>query len=620
MWRHIVERQPPAIPSLVTLEQLLSLGSFQPAAVQRDFVWDEGETRQLLADLDKIFAPLYSPPQEPDESAEAEAPRDEPPSPNGTAEAAAPAKSDSDFAFDDRAEPTDPASRRPPLPPLPSYHLGDIVLRPGSHDRYDIYDGLQRFTTLTILIAILRDLTEDTPLAQRLHKLIAAGDNGFRLHTVGRDTTLAENAQQFGSTTRRESARAYRDVGRRLLRVKRALMEPLRLWSLDRVDRFAEFLLDSVWFCVLHVHDARMARQIFVSTNLHGRRLDLVSLLKGQIGDLAKTEEELETVSTLWEEIREFSGQNHIETLRAFDSIERAEIQTDTWPTDLGAFLSEVPPVGGMTKWMGRFRSYAYGWKDCKRVLWNGGDSRIEQDVWRLHVFLWPEWHPLALRWWNQVHFAKRNNKFTGALKSDFERRFDWLHRRCMAITLARFSDADRQKIFANAMRQDKDGRNPLVNRGALTLSQSHRQKIDRTLRAQIVSEEIWAPLIKWLEIREWRPNLPHLMRTTNTEHLLPRNPAAESLREFNGDLEAYNNACFSLGNLAVVSTVANDRMRNWEYAQKLPTLRQEAGQFRTLSAVVTHEVWRAEQIAARADKLRAQIWEALKINPPLAE
>jgi hypothetical protein len=593
--------------------------------VQRDFEWDEPETQQLLSDLDKIFAPLYATQQELadraiTESGAAEIAEGGPGPGPDPADVAAPAAVCPGFPFDDRAQGA--AARRPPLPPLPNYFLGDIVLRPGAydhHDVFDIYDGLQRFTTLTILIAILRDLTKDAGLAKRLHRLIATNDSGFRLQTAGRDTTLAENAQEPGGSLKKEDARASRDIGRRILRVKRALLEPMRLWAPDRIDRFAEFILESVWFSVLRVHDARMARQIFVTTNLHGKKLDLVSLLKGQIGDVARSEEELEAVGAIWEEVREASGQHHVETLRAFDAIERAEIQTDTWPTDLGAFLSEIPPEGGIERWMGRFRAYAWGWMDCRRVLWSAGDSRIEQDLWRLHVFRWPEWHPLALRWWNQVHFARQSGRFKGAVRRDLERRFDWLHRRCMAVTLARFSEADRQKIFANAMRQDKDGRDPLVSRGALTLSPSHRAKIDRTLRTQIDTEEIWAPLARWIEILDWRPGLPGLVRNSNTEHLLPRNPEAGSLAEFGGDLAAYNNACFSLGNLAVVSKEANDRMRNLNFAEKLPTLRQEAERFRILASVVGHQTWRAEQIALRADTLRAQVWQALRLSPPQA-
>ena len=60
--------------------------------------------------------------------------------------------------------------------------------------------------------------------------------------------------------------------------------------------------------------------------------------------------------------------------------------------------------------------------------------------------------------------------------------------------------------------------------------------------------------------------------------------------------------------------------MRNLAYAQKLPVLRQEAQHFRTLASVVCHETWRREQIAERAERLRAQVWEALRLSPPQAE
>src|SRR5688572_1340165 len=136
--RPIVQRQPPAVPTIVNLEQLLTLGRFRPAAVQRDFEWDEPETRQLLADLDKIFAPLHQPLQEVEDRAEAEA--SAPEAPEGLpdpADVVAPAHGGGSFPIDDRAQ--GPASRRPPLPPLPNYFLGGIVLRPGAYDRSDTF-------------------------------------------------------------------------------------------------------------------------------------------------------------------------------------------------------------------------------------------------------------------------------------------------------------------------------------------------------------------------------------------------------------------------------------------------------------------------------------------------
>jgi hypothetical protein len=38
------------------------------------------------------------------------------------------------------------------------------------------------------------------------------------------------------------------------------------------------------------------------------------------------------------------------------------------------------------------------------------------------------------------------------------------------------------------------------------------------------------------------------------------------------------------------------------------------------LGSVVSNETWRAEQISERAEKLRARVWEALRIPPPQAE
>ena len=46
--------------------------------------------------------------------------------------------------------------------------LGAMVvtppMTPGNHH---VYDGLQRLTTLTVLLAVLRDLTKDAALARR---------------------------------------------------------------------------------------------------------------------------------------------------------------------------------------------------------------------------------------------------------------------------------------------------------------------------------------------------------------------------------------------------------------------------------------------------------------------
>jgi hypothetical protein len=153
---------------------------------------------------------------------------------------------------------------------------------PGNHE---IYDGLQRFTTLTILIAVLRDLIADPAVRADLDHLITDRKQ-YRLQLFGRDKTLAEHVQASGATGLKSDNRAYYEIGRRILSVKNALREQVGKWDEARRVRYARFLLSSVWTSVLDVGDVRMARQMFVSTNLHGKHLEPVDLLKGQIADI----------------------------------------------------------------------------------------------------------------------------------------------------------------------------------------------------------------------------------------------------------------------------------------------------------------------------------------------
>ena len=108
-----------------------------------------------------------------------------------------------------------------PEPPPAIYFIGNIILCAGPNDRYEIYDGLQRFTTLTILIAVLRDLIEDRTIQAELDHLVASKGT-FRLHLFGRDRTLAEHVQAPHATRIKADNRAHYEIGRRILRVKNA--------------------------------------------------------------------------------------------------------------------------------------------------------------------------------------------------------------------------------------------------------------------------------------------------------------------------------------------------------------------------------------------------------------
>jgi len=602
--------------------------NFGPALIQRQFEWTRSEAKKLLDNLERAHQRSQSGADAEELDAQSDAQAQD-----GDVNEAGDQTAVSDATVEAHGEPethmeideadivSEPDMALAEVPPLQDFFIGNIILRRAAVNRYEIYDGLQRFTTLTILLAILRDQVDDADLKRELESCIKAPD-GFRLTLYGKDKTLINHVQQPKATQRTTKAHAFYDIGRRILYVKNALRGRIDNWDRARQESFARFLLDSVWVSVLTVPDQRMAQEMFVNTNLFGKPLDVIDVLKGQLVDLvsqSETEEDLTRFTSYWTSARQEAGDRFTETLRAFDAIERREIQSEAWPTDLGLYVAKHYSAVRIGHFQRRLWAHMKAWKECRRILSMPGSSSLERNLWRLHVFWWPEWHPLALKWWVELFFARRNKCTWAENRRLHESRFNRLHRRCMAITLAGFSETDRQKIFRNALRQDAEGRD--VFSGALYITPHQRRKIDRTLRSQIHSRDTWAPLTRWLEMAQWRDDLPVLLRKANTEHVRPRSVKWEE--DESADMQTYNEGCFSLGNLALISRGANADMLNDSFAAKLPVLEEEAAKFRMVRSVVHDERgakrsdWDNAAIMARAQVLRDEVWLELNMKAP---
>jgi hypothetical protein len=603
-------RPAPASVSIDRFADILRSSHFGPALIQRHFEWTRKEAHKLLDNLERAH-----------QRAEMELPKSD----EGTEETG-------ELLIDDEADlgvsvlspaavEIDEIDIVTAAEPLQDFFIGNIILRRSGVDQIEIYDGLQRFTTFTILLSVLRDQVQDTELRRQLDQHINS-DAEPRLSLFGKDKTLQNHVQKLEATLRTKRANAFYDIGRRILYVKNAIQVRVEGWEVSRQESFARFLLSSVWASVLMVPEQAMAQEMFVNTNLYGKPLDVIDVLKGQLVELvsqSQPEEELARFTDHWISARLEAGNMFTEFLRAFDAIERCEIQAESWPTDLGLHVSSHYSAAHIDHFQRRLWAHMKGWKECRRILADPGESKLERDLWRLHVFRWPEWHPLALKWWLEIFFAGRDPVVWEQNKKLYRGRFNRLHRRCMAITLAGFSETDRQKIFRNALRQHNEGKD--VFAGALFLTPHQRLKVDRTLRGQIHDKDVWAPLTRWLEMSRWQNDLPTELPKSNTEHVKPRSVNWED--DVTDDMQAYNEGCFSLGNLAVISRSANSGMQNDNFASKLRVLRKEAEKFWMVKSVVEDEngtpraEWTNEIILARAEALRLEVWKQMLMKPP---
>src|SRR5215468_4824879 len=123
---------------VLTVEDFFCLGTFTPAGVQRDYVWDSQHAEDLFNDIDRACTPSGEEPED-----------------NSGPYIAVLAEGDEEEGELAEGPPAWQASDDVP----PGYHLGEVMLRRVSASQFEIFDGLQRATTLTILLCVIRDLT-----------------------------------------------------------------------------------------------------------------------------------------------------------------------------------------------------------------------------------------------------------------------------------------------------------------------------------------------------------------------------------------------------------------------------------------------------------------------------
>ena len=153
------------------------------------------------------------------------------------------------------------------------YFLGSIVLTeqhgaPG----YQVIDGQQRLTTLTILFCTIRELSQSEDFKQDMNKFIREESNvvigtkgRFLLSLRERDAEFFQEKVQIpgrlqefinGSVPKFDSQRLVHDNAK-------YFWGKLNKWSEDRRERLARFIVHSCYFVVVEVVDRAAAHRVF---------------------------------------------------------------------------------------------------------------------------------------------------------------------------------------------------------------------------------------------------------------------------------------------------------------------------------------------------------------------
>jgi len=582
-----MSRVRPLTVRILNIAELFYEDRLAPAAVQREYKWEEHHCRQLLDDIDRVFA-------------------------QATGESELVIASASALEDELLVDVADAEPQHDDIP-LRDYHLGSVVLYRRDDGSIEIFDGLQRLTTLTVLLCVIRDLTSSSGLADEIDSLINSPDEKPRLSLAGKDRTLATEIQKRGEAGKTRRSQPRSDTARRLRAAARAFRNEILAWSEYRRGRFADFLLEGVTFSVTEAADPRLARQIFVTTNARGMPLDQVDIFKGQLAEIADDAPVAEEIVRHWSGIQSLVGDGLEELLLAVDFIERRKPQGPEALTDLAEHLAMHKSTAQVLTWTRKLAMYAGAWDSLCRKLSAPGGNRTDDDIWRLSLFRWREWKPLALLWYMD-EFQRQVARGHAGPSAVYVRRFDALHKRCMAITLGGYSEADRNTIFARAIQEASKRRDPLS--GALKFNPAAQERMRSALRLPLHNHEMRATLVRWLESIHWDDTgVPPHIAQASVEHVLPQRPGPNSqwMLDFPFEEDRYV-LCHALGNLVALDFNVNRAIENRDFFEKAAAFREHRDRFKLIGEVADLESWTPPIIIERTQRLADQLIVALEL------
>lgn len=497
-------------------------------------------------------------------------------------------------------ESSKPASSSP-------YFLGSFVLKPLSSGGMEIFDGLQRLVTLTILFAVLRDLlsTQDPQLSDTLNTMVEA-DTGFpRVQLGGSDPTLAALIQRRGEASKIRRIPDEDTLRGRLLSAARLFRSVLSNQSTNALANFADFLICKTVCNIVLVEDESLARQIFITTNNRGLSLSEPDILRSQIHAIPLRSDVAETVLQDWQSIEaDFAASGDYQAfLQTLDFVTRRQMRGPRGLTDLGDHLASQLDDEGILGWVKDARVFGEAWRWLQAVR---ADPKrhdpFQGAVFRCFLFENTEWMPLGIVLSRKLldALAQKDRRAGRHLAG----RFSALARFMACHTALGTNSIELSERMAAALVDERAGRNPFTH--SLQISDADRLLVQATLDEPIYNRTLIRAILSWLQSNSNRtPDVE--MLASIAEPVLPSTPIDGETWSLDFPEAMYRTVdAHRLGNF-VLRTTPNETIE-----PNFKSVRRGVPDYRVNRDVRRAKSWTKSAIVARSDALRNEFLETV--------
>ncbi len=496
-----------------------------------------------------------------------------------------------------------------PMDEVAPYFLGSIVLiKEPNHATAQVVDGQQRLTTLTILLSVLRELSDDAEARSSLDKYVcekgdkfAGSEDRFRLSLRERDRDFfREKVQASGrlGDFLKQDAASFSDSQKRLFENATYLWKELSEAEQSVRDRLTMFLVQRSYLVVVSASDQNSAYRIFSVMNDRGLDLSPTDILKADIIG-AMPENIRPNYTDQWEEIEEELGREDFKDLFAhirmiyMKSKQRGTLNQEFRDNVLNRingrqFIDKVlMPLAESHEIVSRAAYESTG--DAEAV------NAYLRHLGRLDNY---DWMPPA------IAFFDRNRNDGDAL-ARFARD---LERLAYALFIMRANINDRINRYASLLRAIEDGTDLFADNAPLQLATEEKTQVRMALDGPVyLQTRVRMPLLLRVDSLLADKGATYEHKVLSIEHVLPQSPEADSqwVSWFPQEDERVE-WTHRVGNLVLLSRQKNSQAQNYEFDRKKKEYFQRKGvaTFAVTSQVLSETEWTPEVLQRRQEQL----------------
>jgi hypothetical protein len=512
----------------------------------------------------------------------------------------------------------------------PAHYMGYLVLQSSDNKRFDIIDGQQRITTISILIlagiAHLKGLAEANIDADnnrlRKEKLLESYIgyvDPVSLLSHSKLELNRHNNRYYQSYLITLESLPQRGLNRSEHQLRRSFQ-----WFYDKIKarigmkvqsgqeaaKFIDTLVDRLFFTVITVTDELNAFKVFETLNARGVRLSSTDLLKNylfsMISGVTVHENELKRIEDTWERIIGLLGSESFpEFLRVFWNSSHKLVRKSELFKIIKRHISSREEVFRLVRELDFGAGVYATLRDAQDSLWSPEER---QNLALLSMFGVRQ--PLALLMAAyHCFFEKERAVFTRILRSIAVISFRY-------NVICNFQPNEQEYLYNNISCRISDGSYSNIYDVLQALkaiypddAQFKTSFTNKELRtANSRNKKIMRYILHAMEKQKSGHDFDFESSAYNIEHILPENPSDDWIHFSE---EHQEQSIYRIGNMCLLESGSNRNIGNGSFSQKKEAYAES--DFILTRAVSEHyETWTESTIAARQKKLAdlaAGIW-----------